>query len=75
MDLIAPGSNDLTQTVGIGSESEYVSFSGTSSAAPHAAGVAALLLQYHQDEHGLRLATEDVEHLLQYGAVDLNNGG
>lgn len=63
VDLIAPGVSSILETTN--SQSSYSDFNGTSAAAPHVTGAAALLMSYSD----VPLAPEDVEHLLQYGAV------
>jgi Secretion system C-terminal sorting domain/Subtilase family len=52
---------------------DYTCFYATSAAVPHVAGVAALLLDYHEKEHGVKLSYEDIEHVLNYGATDIIN--
>jgi subtilisin family serine protease len=64
LDLIAPAQNSLVYTLDI-SQGSYLNFSGTSAATPHAAGVAALILDADST-----LAPEDIEYLLEYGALD-----
>jgi len=52
----------------------YSCFNGTSSAAPHVSGLAALLLSRHNIEQGYpnNLAVEDVENILQNTAHDVS---
>jgi hypothetical protein len=69
MDFIAPGTFDIIYTTIKTGYSNYAHFNGTSAALPHATGAAALLLMHSQDD----LAQEDVEHLLEYSAVDIVN--
>ena len=65
LDLLAPGVTIRTTARGGG----YRNFSGTSAAAPFAAGVAALVQSAHRDAHGNFLAPFSVESRLeQYGA-------
>ena len=82
VDLIAPGStaNVYTTRSRVGtwggvdpSTAEYTAFNGTSAAAPHVAGVAALMLQYKaQNAQGAleNLAPEDIEEIMQRTATD-----
>ncbi len=53
---------------------DYNCFNGTSSAAAFTSGVSALLLEQHET-HGIDLAIEDVERLLEYGATDIGSNG
>jgi subtilisin family serine protease len=66
LDLVAPGENILSTYMG----GSYVELSGTSMAAPHVAGAAALFA-------GRTLVTEprSVQEYLQATAVDLGPGG
>jgi len=78
VDLIAPGVSPLvltTQSQQTGSSSGaglYTTFNGTSAAAPHVSGVAALLLSSLNSTTSLQnnLAPEDVEQILQRTAKD-----
>lgn len=54
---------------------DYSCFNGTSSATAIASGVAALLLEKHQNDYGIRLTQEDVEKLMEYGSTDLEGAG
>lgn len=53
----------------------YTCFQATSAAAPHVAGVAALMLAEHSTINGAPngLAPEDVEHILERSAIDIFN--
>lgn len=71
MDFIAPGVNEIVHTTDFASTNAYMPFSGTSSAAPHVAGISSLLLSYYNDNNtGAYLAPEDVEHLIQMSCID-----
>lgn len=60
VDVAAPGSTVYS----IGLNTSYVAFGGTSSAGPHVAGAAALILQADST-----LRHRDVRHLLHMGAI------
>ena len=71
IDLVAAGTNALilsTNNNGNG----YIGFNGTSAAAPHVAGVAALMLSYYNPQGipSINLAPEDIEHILEASASD-----
>lgn len=81
IDLIAPGSTAVVHTTRSrmgtwGGQCTpgplYEGFNGTSAAAPHVAGVAALMLQFKAGRAGgtENLAPEDVEQLLRRSAQD-----
>ena len=57
--------------------SDYTGFNGTSAAAPHVSGVAALMLSLHNNKRGYpnNLAPEDVEFILQKYATDIVGTG
>jgi subtilisin family serine protease len=66
LDFVAPGGSiNSTDEVG----DAYVTLSGTSMAAPHVAGVAAVLQQYAQDFENRTLTTVEVEDILNSTAV------
>lgn len=67
MDLLAPGSGGLIHTT-TNVDQGYGGHTGTSAAAPHATGVAALLASASGQ---VRLSVEDLEHIMQYTADDL----
>jgi len=74
LDFIAPGTQDIYATTDALSNSTYAySGSGTSFAAPHVAGVAALMCSYINTPSPApnNLAPEDVENLLQRFATDI----
>jgi len=86
VDVIAPGVTEIaTSTMYSGAPydwdycdvngvSGYSCFRGTSSAAPHTAGVASLMYSHHNTQNGYynNLAPEDVEHLLQNNTFGSN---
>lgn len=67
-DIAAPGTNGLSLTHE--DDSTYTSFSNTSMAQPHVAGVVALLLSKN-----FNLTPVQVDSLLQTTAIDLGSGG
>lgn len=70
-DVMAPGTTALVHITGNASDTDYVSFNGTSAAAPHVAGVASLLLSYHNPSSPVAgLEAEDVEQIIQRTASD-----
>lgn len=90
MDVIAPGTTQLITTtiepslpynwptyVGcqITQPSNYDCFNGTSSAAPHVTGLAALMLSHHNvlRNYPCNLSQEDVEFLLQRYSTDIDS--
>jgi subtilisin family serine protease len=81
MDLIAPGSDSIVFTTHVINQNTisnpYTKMNGTSAAAPHVSGVAALLLShYNKDCYSNRnLAVEDVEYILEHSATNLYGPG
>lgn len=78
MDIIAPGS--LSNVASLRSSMMipelpdlYRMFNGTSAAAPHVTGVAALLLSYYNKPcySNQNLSPSDVEYILQKSAIDI----
>lgn len=72
VDVIAPHDQMMVQTTHNLSTSDYGVFSGTSSAAPHVAGVAGLMLSHinNQPTTPNNLSPDDVEFLIQRYADD-----
>lgn len=84
LDVIAPGSLELIPTTIIPSTEEscvmdanYTCFGRTSAAAPHVSGLAALMYAEHQVSNGQwnNLAPDDIEHLIQVNATDVETSG
>ncbi|XOV69331.1 MAG: S8 family serine peptidase [Fluviicola sp.] len=85
IDIIAPGSFDIVKTTessNVDSTFLYGQFDGTSAAAPHTAGVAALLLSHYNKAFcysNLNLDPADVEYIIQTSATqtqeNINAGG
>ncbi|MBK8659468.1 MAG: S8 family serine peptidase [Bacteroidetes bacterium] len=83
LDVSAPAVRLLVYTDSVGSNplqyptGRFGSFNGTSAATAHVSGVAALLLSYLNDTvSGYRnLAPEDVEHIIELSAFDIDSPG
>lgn len=75
LDFIAPHSDSLVYSINGTADNGYSNFSGTSSSAAHASGVASLMLSYINNQPNLpnNLAPDDVEFLMQRYAKDRNN--
>ena len=74
MDLIAPGTTALVRALESGNYTESDDFGGTSAAAPHAAGTAALLMSKQNSTLAgspANLAPEDIEFLMQKYATPI----
>lgn len=69
-DLVAPGSRIVSTRAEPGARSAYVMMNGTSMAAPHGAGAAALLVSLRQD-----LTPSQVKGLLVESAADVGPAG
>ena len=86
VDVVAPGTTQIITTTENPSapfglcpplSSGYECFNGTSAAAPHVAGVAALMMSEHHVNNGApnNLACEDVESLIERFATDEGAAG
>lgn len=80
MDIIAPGSDSIVYTTNTYENymtNPYISFRGTSAAAPHVSGVVALLLSHYNKNcySNKNLSVEDVEYILEKSATDINTPG
>jgi hypothetical protein len=81
VDVVAPGVTQIVVTTEAASAplacgsfpTGYGCFNGTSAAAPHVAGAAALMMSEHHVNNGApnNLACEDVENLIQRTATDI----
>jgi hypothetical protein len=78
LDVSAPAA-PITVSVSQNVPSEYEYFSGTSAAAPHVTGVAALLMSYLNNPDVVasndNLAPEDIEWILRNSASDVGSQG
>lgn len=81
LDVVAPGSDSIVYTLR-SSEQEpvgdlYRKINGTSAAAPHVAGVAALILSYYNQNcySSSNLFPDDVEYIIERSAVDIHAPG
>lgn len=90
VDVMAPGTNELIGTTtssyspnpyvfgtcGVG-DPLYTCFNGTSAAAPHISGVAALMCSHHNVVNGFpnNLVIEDVEAIMEKSATDMEAPG
>ncbi len=72
VDMIAPGTNTVVRTVKAQTANGFRMFDGTSAAAPHVSGMAALMCSYVDNPTPVlaNLAIEDVENILQMSCVD-----
>ena len=71
IDLVAPG----VETYSTYPENRYVKLSGTSMAAPHISGVAALIVARYVKRFGTQPTSDRVRELLQYLCIDLGDAG
>jgi subtilisin family serine protease len=74
-DFVAPSEPIPGFVTTIGLNNTYNTFGGTSSAAPHVTGVAALLMSYTSSPLLNLLAPEDIEQLLERFAYDIHTTG
>lgn len=76
-DICAPnGVNTSVNLGGVNIDGDaFPNFFGTSAAAPHAAGVAALLLEARSKYYGDVLSPDGVKGILQNTAIDMNTPG
>jgi subtilisin family serine protease len=72
MDVGAPGVNTMVYTTNCaatncGGSPRYFTFDGTSAAAPHVSGIAALMMSYYNQQYAnnRNLSPEDCEHLIE----------
>jgi hypothetical protein len=72
MDFIAPGAKSLVRTVRDSFDKD-TSFFNSSCAAPHVAGIVALMMSHYNHEHpnSDNLAPEDVQNILKRSAKDV----
>jgi subtilisin family serine protease len=79
VDIVAPGDINLVESLQKGTISSYNDFDGTSSATPHTAGVAALLMsahnQFNPGQSRVNLAPEDVENIIEVSATHRTPSG
>ena len=74
IDVSASGRLNIVETTATVEEGNWRSFNGTSAAAPHVSGLAALILS-EAVEQGISLHHEDVENLIEVSSKDVNGGG
>lgn len=67
LDILAPGGTFSSKIISTGLAGGFAGMSGTSMAAPHAAGAAALIHQYERLLNGLNATAEEIENLLKKG--------
>ncbi|MFK8104557.1 MAG: S8 family serine peptidase [Saprospiraceae bacterium] len=73
IDIAAPSRWELTRTIQADGTNEYGGISFTSGAAPHGAGLAALMQSYYSStEPNLSLVQEDIEYIIQVTADDVD---
>jgi uncharacterized repeat protein (TIGR01451 family) len=69
IDILAPGENITSATFGTG----YISYSGTSMAAPHAAGAVAVLQEAYFNQFGTYATVDQIELALENSGVPITD--
>jgi hypothetical protein len=80
-DFSAPDGGNTTVDLGstlnleVGESPVFPNFFGTSAAAPHAGGIAALLIEGSQKFRGTAIAPAEIKSILQSTAIDMATPG